>query len=853
MVNWQPFLGTMPAAIVDLGQRLLPKRVLSCPVRCLRNAPFKGFVMELFARQATADRAADDEESSPLVVPLRDVGMTDVAVVGGKNASLGELIQNLGQLEISVPEGFATTAAAYWSFVDANNLRSAIAREMRRLQHGSQTLAKTGSAVRALILRGTIPDVLRQQIREAYVALSRHAGAQEIDVAVRSSATAEDLPEASFAGQMESFLNVRGERSLLEAVQRCFASLFTDRAISYREAHSFDHVKVAVSVGIQRMVRSDKAGSGVIFTLDPETGFPNVVHISAAWGLGEYVVQGITDPDEYLVFKPLLARPAFLPIIDKRCGAKQKKLTYAKARGTPTRAKATTRKERDGFVLNDAEILQLARWAASIEKHYGRPMDIEWAKDGITGKLFIVQARPETVQSRRVAGQLKTYTLKEKKKPILKGLAIGSAIAAGRVVHLKSAREAGRFVDGSILVTEMTDPDWGPIMKRAAAIVTAHGGRTSHAAIVSREMGLPAIVGAAGATQLLKTGDEITVSCAEGDEGFVYPGRLKVEAQNLNVDALPKTRTKIMLNMGDPAGAFRWWSLPADGIGLARMEFIVSNHVKIHPMALVRFATLKDAIARNTISHLTRSYRDKTQYFVDRLAQGVARLAASQFPKPVILRMSDFKTNEYAKLVGGAAFEPEEPNPMIGWRGASRYYSEGYREGFALECRAIKKVRDEMGLTNLVMMIPFCRTVQEADLVLAEMKTAGLERGRDALEVYVMCEIPSNVILADRFAERFDGFSIGSNDLTQLTLGVDRDSRSLSHLFNEEDEAVKMLIRKVIEDAHRKGAHVGLCGQAPSDRPDFAKFLVEAGIDAISVTPDSFIAVKTHVALAEAT
>ncbi|HXJ00697.1 MAG TPA: phosphoenolpyruvate synthase [Micropepsaceae bacterium] len=807
--------------------------------------------MNLREPGAPGGTMTDTGTHSALVVNLVDVDMTDVGIVGGKNASLGELSRNLASLHIEVPEGFATTAAAYWSFIQANALQEKIKSCIEGIQTGSLSLKAGGAAIRKLILHGRMPSELQDEITGFYGKLCETAGLKSADVAVRSSATAEDLPTASFAGQLESFLNIRGEEAVLNAVRSCFASLFTDRAISYREAQGFDHLKVAVSVGVQRMVRSDKAGSGVMFSIDTETGFPDVVVINAAWGLGEFVVKGIADPDEYVVFKPLLGTPRLTPILEKRLGAKRQKLVYARNATKPTIAQATSERERRSFVLEDREILKLAQWARSIESHYGRPMDIEWAKDGLTGKLFIVQARPETVQSCHVAGAFKTYRLKASKKPLLKGLAIGSSIAAGVVCHLKSAREADRFPDGAILVAEMTDPDWGPIMKRASAIVTAHGGRTSHAAIVSREMGLPAVVGAAGATHILKSGNVVTVSCAEGDEGFVYAGRLKFEETDLPLDTIPKTRTHVMLNVGDPAGALRWWRLPADGIGLARMEFIVSNHVKIHPMALVRFDTLRDAKAKRDIAALTQGYPNKEAYFIDRLAQGVSRIAASQYPRPVIVRMSDFKTNEYATLIGGAEFEPDEPNPMIGWRGASRYYDKGYREGFALECRAIKRVRDSIGLKNVVVMIPFCRTLEEADLVLKEMKRNGLEKGKSGLEVYVMCEIPSNVILAEQFAERFDGFSIGSNDLTQLTLGVDRDSRTLSHLFNEEDPAVKALIRQVIEGAHRKGAHVGLCGQAPSDRPAFARFLVEAGIDSISVTPDSFIGVKANVAEAE--
>jgi pyruvate,water dikinase len=781
-------------------------------------------------------------------VTLSEIGASDIARVGGKNASLGELLASLKELRINVPDGFATTAAAYWAFIEENALKPKIAANLARFERGELPLPQAGAAIRRLIMQARLPRQLTHDIAGAYRELC--ARTKSRDVAVRSSATAEDLPAASFAGQLESFLNVRGEAGLLQAVQRCYASLFTDRAIVYRQTHGFDHLSIALSAGVQQMVRSDKAGAGVAFTLDTETGFSNIVLINAAWGLGEFVVKGAVDPDQYVVFKPALTASARVPIIDKRLGSKARKLVYGSLR-QPTRAMMTSAAERRRYVLTDSETAQLARWSMAIEKHYGRPMDIEWAKDGVSARLFIVQARPETVHSRRTAALLKTYTLKQEARPVVSGLAIGSAIAAGRVSRLKSLRDAHKFRDGDVLVTEQTDPDWGPLMKRAAAIVTAHGGRTSHAAIVSREIGLPAVVGAAGATRLLKQGEPVTVSCAEGDEGFVYRGRLKFEEAELALDRIPKTRTHIMLNMADPAAALRWWKLPADGIGLARMEFIVSQHIKIHPLALARFAKLENPSERKTIAALTAGYRNKPDYFVEKLAQGIARLAASQWPRPVIVRMSDFKTNEYAKLIGGKDFEPEEPNPMIGWRGASRYYSPFYRDGFAMECRAIRRVRDDMGLTNVVVMIPFCRTLGEADRVLAEMAKNGLERRKGELEVYVMCEIPSNVILADEFAARFDGFSIGSNDLTQLALGVDRDSVLLKELFDEEDPAVKSLIRDVIAKARRHGAHVGLCGQAPSDRPEFARFLVDCGIDSISVTPDSFLQVKEHVAAAE--
>jgi pyruvate,water dikinase len=784
------------------------------------------------------------------VVPLSGVGMDDAGIVGGKNASLGEMLRNLQQLKIAVPDGFATTAAAYRRYIDENRLAPVIADHLRNWRNGDETLQQCGGAIRIAIRKGRIPDDIRLEIITAYAALRRKNG-RDLSVAVRSSATAEDLPAASFAGQLETSLNIRGEGALLDGVRNCFASLFTDRAITYCDTQKIDHTRVAVSAGVQRMVRSDKAGSGVMFTIDTETGFPNVVLINAAWGLGEYVVQGITDPDEYLVSKPLLEHRRVVPIVEKRRGKKEKKLVYG-SEAKSTRNAKTSARERESFVLNDHEILTLARWAVAIEKHYGRAMDIEWAKDGSSGKLFIVQARPETVQSRKTAATLKTYTLKRKGKPIVQGLAIGTAIAAGKVCRLMSPKQAAKFPDGAVLVTEMTDPDWGPIMKRASAVVTAHGGRTSHAAIVSRELGVPAIVGASGAMRLLRDGMEVTICCAEGDEGIVYDGRLPFSESDLATDSIPETRTKVMLNMADPAAALRWWRLPADGIGLARIEFIVSNHVKIHPMALAHFDAVTDPAACRQIAALTKGYRTKSDYFVTQLAEGIARLAAGQYPKPVIVRMSDFKTNEYAKLIGGKQFEPDEPNPMIGWRGASRYYSDGYRDGFALECEAIRKVRDRMGLTNVLVMIPFCRTPEEADLVLKEMARHGLRRGTRGLEIYVMCEIPSNVILADEFARRFDGFSIGSNDLTQLTLGVDRDSAALKHLFDEENPAVKNLIRSVISAAHRHGAHVGLCGQAPSDRPGFARFLAECGIDAVSVTPDSFVAVKNNIAAAEA-
>ncbi|MFA8330092.1 phosphoenolpyruvate synthase [Burkholderia ubonensis] len=780
-----------------------------------------------------------------------DVRRGDVPRVGGKNASLGEMTSRLSAHGVKVPPGFATTADAYWRFIDANGLRQIIGNVLAELDAHKIPLAEAGASIRRAILRGEWPADIADAIRDAYRALCRRAGQDDVDVAVRSSATAEDLADASFAGQQETYLNVRGERALLDACRRCYASLFTDRAISYRDEKGFDHLRVALSIGVQRMVRSDLGGAGVMFSLDTETGFDKVVLISAAWGLGENVVQGAVDPDEYEVFKPLLADPSLSPIIGKTLGEKAHKLIYAHDGGAPTRNVPTSKAERAAFVLSDPEILMLARWACLIEAHYGQPMDIEWARDGASGELFVVQARPETVQSRREASAVKTWRLGRTGARILSGVSVGEAIAAGTVCVIDSPRDSARFVDGAILVTQTTDPDWVPIMRRAAAIVTDHGGRTSHAAIVSRELGLPAIVGTGDATRMLHDQQEVTVSCAEGGEGFVYDGIAQYEVDEIDFGSIPATRTQVMLNLANPAAAFRWWRIPADGIGLARMEFVISNHIRVHPMALAHFDALKDDDARQAISALTSGYGDPTTYFVDRLAHGLARIAAVCHPAPVIVRMSDFKTNEYAHLIGGAQFEPREENPMLGFRGASRYYSPRYRDGFALECRAIARLRNEMGFTNVIVMIPFCRSTAEADRVLAVLAENGLRRGDAGLQVYVMCEIPSNVILANAFAQRFDGFSIGSNDLTQLTLGVDRDSAELASLFDEQDEAVKWMIASVIKAAHDAGAKVGLCGQAPSDHPEFAAFLVGCGIDSISVSPDSFIAVKRHVAVAE--
>ena len=774
----------------------------------------------------------------------------DVALVGGKNASLGEMIGALKEEGIRVPDGFATTAETYRHYLAANDLGDAIRAQLDALAAGEQPLDETGAAIREMIREGTFPEESAEAIRAAYRELSARYDAEAIDVAARSSATAEDLPEASFAGQQESYLNVRGDEAVLEACKRCFASLFTDRAVTYREKQGFDHMEVALSVGVQKMVRADKAG--VLFTIDTESGFPDTVLINANWGLGETVVKGTITPDQYTVYKPLLADETLTPIIGKRRGDKESKMVYADSGEATTTTVETTEEERRAYVLPDEDILTLARWGATIEDHYDRPMDIEWARDGETEELFILQARPETVQSRRAASVLRTYRLNERSERLVTGLSIGQSIAEGEVCLIHSADEIDQFEEGTILVTEMTDPDWGPILEKAAGIVTDHGGRTSHAAIVSRELGIPAVIGTGNATEALHDGQEVTLSCVEGSDGFVYEGRLEYETDELDLEGLPDTETSVMLNVASPAAALNWWKLPVDGIGLARMEYIVNNVIQVHPMALAASDEVEDEAARARIEDLTRGYADKGEYFVDHLARGIGTIAAAQHPDSVIVRMSDFKTNEYAALVGGEAFEPHEENPMLGWRGASRYYSDAYRAGFALECEALRRVRHEMGFTNVVLMIPFCRTPEEADRVLEVMAENGLKRGEDGLEVYVMAEIPSNVLQADAFAERFDGFSIGTNDLTQLVLGVGRDAERLSYLFDERNPSVRRMITTLIQRAHAADRPVGLCGQAPSDHPDFAEFLVEAGIDSISVIPDSVADVIQHVAEAEA-
>ena len=786
------------------------------------------------------------------VVRFDEVGLEDIGEVGGKNASLGEMIRSLADAGVRVPEGFATTATAYRVFLERNGLVPGITAQIESYHRGALSLREAGSAIRTSILAGEFPDEVTTAILNAYRALSLQPGERAATVAVRSSATAEDLPDASFAGQQETFLNVTGEQNLLEACRRSYASLFTDRAISYREVKHFDHLDVALSIGVQRMVRSDVGASGVMFSIETETGFPQVVVVSGTWGLGETVVQGMVNPDKYLVFKPLLKDASLSPVIEKALGTKARKMVYAQGGASGTRLVDTSESERGSFVLSDAEIIQLARWAVRVEEHYGKPMDMEWAKDGQSGELFLVQARPETVQARKSDTQFTVHHLAEEGRILTTGTAVGEDIVVGSACVISSASDIESFRDGSILVTDMTDPDWVPIMTRAAGIVTNRGGTTSHAAIVSRELGVPAIVGTGDATSTVAEGQMITLSCAEGDQGRVYEGSLAFTSEIVDLAELPATTTAVMVNSAVPATAFRWWRLPAAGVGLARMEFIIENEIRIHPMAVAHPERVKDEESRQQIRALSENYPDPAQFFVERLALGIARLAAPYYPRPVIVRLSDFKSNEYAKLIGGKDFEAQEENPMLGFRGASRYYSDRYRDGFDLECRALRRVREQIGFRNVVVMVPFCRTVAEAERVLTVMAENQLTRGEDGLEVYMMCEVPSNVILAEQFAAHFDGFSIGSNDLTQLVLGVDRDSERLAELFDERNEAVTRFIADVIAKAHAAGIKIGICGQGPSDHPDFAEFLVAQGIDSVSLNPDSFAKTVKVIAAAEA-
>ncbi len=803
------------------------------------------------------------------VLWFSETGIKDIDLVGGKNASLGEMYSNLRTKGIRVPNGFAVTSAAYRYFIAENGLDAKIKKILKGLDTGNMTnLAKRGYQIREAILSAQFPEDLRNEIVENYAKLSREYIRHKdfkitrdkddhtnhftggVDVAVRSSATAEDLVDASFAGQQESYLNVIGEYQLIESIKKCFASLFTDRAISYRVDKGFDHFAIALSAGVQKMVRSDEACSGVMFTIDTESGFQDAIVINGSWGLGENIVKGKVTPDEFVVHKSTL-RGGFKSIVERKIGSKENKLIYSVGGNSSTQNVSVPAEDRKKFCLTESEVVDLAKWGLKIEEHYKKPMDIEWAKDGRTKELFIVQARPETVQSQKDVQVLEEYILKGKGKLLTCGSAVGGKIGQGKANVIKDVAKIAEFKKGEVLVTEMTDPDWEPIMKIASAIVTNSGGRTSHAAIVSRELGIPCIVGAGDATRVIRDRQAVTVSCAEGEQGHVYEGLLGFSVKKTNLKTLKKTKTKIMMNVGNPEQAFDLSFIPNDGVGLAREEFIITEYIKIHPMALKHYEKITDRETRKKIEDLTHGYTDKEEFFISKLAEGIGTIAAAFYPKDVIVRLSDFKTNEYSTLIGGKDFEPKEENPMIGWRGASRYYDPDYVEGFELECKAFKKVRDVMGLTNVKIMVPFCRTVKEGEEVLAQMKKHGLERGKNDLEVYVMCEIPANVILAEEFAKIFDGFSIGSNDLTQLTLGVDRDSAKVAHVYDERNEAVKELIRQVIKKAHKCKRKVGICGQAPSDFLDFAKFLVEEGIDSISLNPDTVIKTSLEISKME--
>ncbi|MDO6518178.1 phosphoenolpyruvate synthase [Zobellia uliginosa] len=782
---------------------------------------------------------------------FNEIDINDVPTVGGKNASLGEMFQKLTSKGVQVPDGFATTAEAYWHFLQEVHIQDEIFGLLAKLNTKDfSNLREIGASVRKAILGTELPEDIKEAIKEGYDSLAKKYKG-DISLAVRSSATAEDLPNASFAGQQESYLNVKGKDELIDACKRCYASLFTDRAIKYREDNGFDHTKVALSIGVQMMVRSDLAASGVNFTLDPDTGFDQVVMVSSIYGLGENIVQGSINPDDYFVFKPSLKNGLEQPIVSRRLGSKEKTMVYDKS-GSGTVNLDTPMEKQEQYVLTDAEVVKLAQWSLIIEEHYQRPMDIEWAKDGLTNELFIVQARPETVQSaKKNKLKINTYTLLKKGKEITRGMGLGNKISSGKARILHSPEESDKLQKGEILVTERTNPDWDPILKKAAGIITDQGGRTSHAAIVAREVGAAAIVGSNNATKVIKDGQDITISCAEGDTGIVYDGLLEWNENEVDIAALGNPKTQAMLILADPEQAFKYSFYPSAGVGLMRLEFVINNSVQIHPMALKHFDRLKDPAIKEKIQKLTHHYPDKSDYFVHKLAEGIATIAAAFYPKDVIVRTSDFKTNEYANLIGGTEFEPVESNPMLGFRGASRYYNPKYQEAFALECKALKRVRETMGLTNVKVMIPFCRTLKEAAKVVSVLEKNGLKRGENGLQLYMMTEIPNNIILAEQFAEFFDGFSIGSNDLTQLTLGVDRDSELLSDIFDINDIGVKKMIAMVIESAHKTHTKIGLCGQAPSDYPEFAQFLVEKGINSISFNPDALISGIKNITKAE--
>ncbi|MEA3254702.1 MAG: phosphoenolpyruvate synthase [Candidatus Altiarchaeota archaeon] len=805
-------------------------------------------------------------KNNKFILWFDEIGIEDVPLVGGKNASLGEMIRELMDEGINVPNGFAVTADAYKHLLKESGIEDDIQRILSDLDtHDVANLQERGKKVRDIIRNAKIPEDLREAIAKAYKEMHTKLGYEEdTDVAIRSSATAEDLPDASFAGQQDTYLHIRGVDSVIESCKKCFASLFTDRAISYRTDKGFNHFDIYLSIAVQKMVRSDSASSGVSFSIDTESGFKDVVFITGAYGLGENVVQGAVNPDEFYIFKPTL-KEGKKPIIGRKLGSKKIKMVYADSKVENI---DTSEDEQNRFCITDDEALKLAEWACIIEDHYSRkagsfkPMDMEWAKDGDgvntgTGELFIVQARPETVHSQKDVNVMKTYVLNEHAKSLVNGQAVGEMIGQGEVNVIHSSEEIRKFRKGQVLVTDMTDPDWEPIMKIAAAIVTNRGGRTCHAAIVSRELGIPCVIGTDNGTEVLEDVKQVTVSCAEGEVGYIYEGLLDFEIKEVNLKELPETKTKIMMNVGIPDKAFVEGQIPCDGVGLAREEFIINSYIGIHPLALIHYEELKKKAGTDEkiagvikeIDEKTRGYVNKVEFFIDELAEGISRIAASFYPNDVIVRLSDFKTNEYANLIGGRLYEPEESNPMIGWRGASRYYDEDYKPAFGLECEALLKARNEFGLTNIKVMVPFCRTVEEGRRVVETMKEFGLVQGENGLEVYVMCEIPSNVILADQFAEVFDGFSIGSNDLTQLTLGLDRDSELVAHIYDERNEAVKRLIAQVIKTAKEKGRKIGICGQAPSDYEEFAEFLVECGIDSISLNPDTVI--KTRLKIAE--